>query len=164
MPRLRIILALSLLVLLLSIGATALLSSVQRLSDGVTLDPGMRATKPLPTVHRRHRSTRERAKRDARADAAVASAQAIEPRPTYTPSPHYPIAALRTHREGLVRVRVMLDARGHVTQAHVQQSSGDAGLDQAALAAARRWTFDMPPHARREAVLPIRFRIDPGVR
>nr|WP_244962520.1 energy transducer TonB [Oleiagrimonas soli] len=159
----RTILAVSLLVLLLSIGATALLSSVQRISDGVTLDPGARAVAAPPPVRaRRHAATHARL---ARGEAStVASTPEVAPQPTFAPSPRYPIAALRTHREGLVRVRVMLDAQGRVTEARVQQSSGDADLDEAALDAARRWTFDMPPHARREAVLPIRFRIDPNAR
>jgi protein TonB len=162
MPRLRTTLAVGVLVLLLSVGATALLSSVQRLHGEVTLDRGLRPTRAVMRVQRRP-TTQVRpihANRPSPPAPAADGVRAAEPRVTYAPAPHYPIRALREQRQGVVRIRVRLGAHGRVLDAVVQQSSGDPELDQAALRAVHAWTFDMPPHARREAVLPIRFHID----
>lgn len=160
MPRLRTVLAACVLVLLLSVGATALLSSVQRLHGEVTLGRGVHRERGIPPVRTRQLPTRRpRAPRRAQAG-SVDGARAAEPRVAYAPAPRYPIGALRRQRQGLVEVRVQLGPGGRVIDAAVQHTSGDPELDRAALRAVRRWTFDMPPNARRETVLPIRFHID----
>jgi protein TonB len=163
MPRLRVTLALSVLVLLLSVGATALLSSVQRLGGGTTLDAGPHRAVQIPHPRRAVPLPRRATAPPASEGGATGSARAAEPRPLHAPAPHYPIEALRAHRQGLVRLRVQLGAQGRVLGTVVQQSSGDPLLDRAAQAAVRGWIFAMPPGARRQATVPIRFHIDgPG--
>jgi len=160
MPRLRTILAVCVLVLLLSVSGTALLSSVQRLHGEVTLERGVRRERVARTVRSRPRPTRrQRATRETRSGPG-AEASAAAPRVAFAPAPRYPIEALRKHRQGLVEVRVQLGPDGRVLDAAVQHTSGDPELDRAAVRAVRRWTFDLPPHARRVTVLPIRFHID----
>lgn len=53
----------------------------------------------------------------------------------------YPLAARRRREEGVVHVRVRVDAGGRPDQAAVIRSSGHAALDQAALAAVRATRF-----------------------
>ena len=53
----------------------------------------------------------------------------------------HPVAALRERREGVVQLRISLDARGLVTQADVTSSSGSPDLDEAAVRAAWLWRF-----------------------
>ncbi len=163
MPRLRVTLALGLLVLLLSVAGTFLLSNVQRLGDAVTLDPGRAPTRAVLVPEPR------RVRREARAPAPVPAAvvpdvQAAQPQPLSSPAPRYPIEALRSGRGGRVLLEVQLDAGGHVTGATVHRSSGDPALDRAALDAVRGWTFSMPPGAARRTLVPIRFSIDPAAR
>lgn len=163
MPRLRVTLALSVLVLLLSVGATALLSSVQRLGDAVTLDAGSRRVPHVTTLRHVPHRTRRAVAKPVRPAAPSERVVADAPQPLHAPAPHYPIEALRNKRQGLVRLRVRLDAGGRVLGASVQHSSGDPQLDRAALVAVRQWTFTMPPGAHRETMVPIRFHIDaPG--
>ncbi len=54
-------------------------------------------------------------------------------------APHYPVQAKRMGQQGRVLLQVFLDASGRVTQAVVQQSSGVAALDQAALTSVQQW-------------------------
>jgi TonB family protein len=56
--------------------------------------------------------------------------------------PSYPTAALEAGIEGEPKVAVQFDANGTVVGVVLEQSSGNAALDQAALAAAQRWRFD----------------------
>ena len=55
--------------------------------------------------------------------------------------PVYPRSALRRRSEGAVRVRMLIDARGHVTNATVVTATGHASFKNAALNAARTWRF-----------------------
>lgn len=86
------------------------------------------------------------------------------PHQLFSPPPEYPVEALKARQEGLVVLRVEVDARGHVADASVLTSSGVAALDQAALDAVRRWRFEP---ARRAGIavgcqiaVPVRFRIE----
>jgi TonB family C-terminal domain len=67
-----------------------------------------------------------------------------------TTPPPYPPAARRNQEGGIVRIRVWLDRQGTVTDSTVAASSGSTTLDQAALAQAKAWLFDVsacPPPA-----------------
>ncbi len=55
--------------------------------------------------------------------------------------PRYPRLARHRGEQGTVVLRVWVDAQGTVTDARVARSSGHALLDDAAIAAARRWRF-----------------------
>jgi periplasmic protein TonB len=64
----------------------------------------------------------------------------VKPKPTQMIGAQYPDAA-RTHElEGVVRVKLILNAEGEVIDAEIVKGLG-FGLDEAALDAARRWAF-----------------------
>lgn len=78
--------------------------------------------------------------------------------------PAYPEEARARGLEGCVLLLVAIDAEGRVNSVRVLESSGHALLDDAAVAAVRRWRFEP---ARRgdeavasEATLPIRFALE----
>ncbi|WP_051938562.1 energy transducer TonB [Luteibacter sp. 9135] len=81
--------------------------------------------------------------------------------PVYTPSPRYPMSALRAHREGQVVLSVTVTPEGGVADVAVGRSSGDTDLDRAAEEAVRNWRFasaeDRGP--RYTADLPVRFEL-----
>jgi protein TonB len=84
-------------------------------------------------------------------------------RPTEAPPPLYPPHCRRMGIEGRVRVRVLVGERGRPLEVKVEQGSGNTSLDEAALAAVRRWRFEP---ARRDgepvrawAVVPIEFKL-----
>ncbi|HEY0879411.1 MAG TPA: energy transducer TonB, partial [Zeimonas sp.] len=57
------------------------------------------------------------------------------------PAPKYPRASRRLGEQGRVVLRVRVEADGRPSQCEVQRSSGSSRLDEAALAAVRRWSF-----------------------
>jgi protein TonB len=69
------------------------------------------------------------------------TARVLEVLPGENPPPEYPATARRRHLEGTVVVRVEVAATGAVVACRLAQSSGHAVLDDAALAAVRRWRF-----------------------
>ena len=85
------------------------------------------------------------------------------PRGVAQPAPRYPDSARRRGAQGTAQITLRLAANGHVGEVRVHRSSGDASLDDAALAAVRRWRFDAPPAgaewAERWFVVPIEFRL-----
>jgi len=58
------------------------------------------------------------------------------------PAPAYPPACRRRHEEGVVLVSVQVEADGRPSSISLKQSSGHRLLDEAALDAVRRWTFE----------------------
>jgi len=63
------------------------------------------------------------------------------PIPTFRPDPEYPRVALRRGEEGVVLCRIHVDARGGVRWVELEESSGSARLDEAALEALATWRF-----------------------
>jgi periplasmic protein TonB len=61
--------------------------------------------------------------------------------------PVYPPRCLRMGIEGTVRLRVLVGEDGRPQDAAIRNSSGDAGLDQAALDAVREWRCPCAPGA-----------------
>ena len=57
------------------------------------------------------------------------------------PAPSYPAVSKRAGEQGRVLLRVRVDPQGQVENAMVQVTSGFPRLDEAALAAVRRWRF-----------------------
>jgi protein TonB len=57
-------------------------------------------------------------------------------------APSYPKRERRRGVEGVVKVRVHIDADGHVLEVELLESSGSRGLDEAALEAVEGWTFE----------------------
>ncbi len=65
--------------------------------------------------------------------------------------------------EGTVKLRVMVSASGHVDTIRIQQSSGYAALDKAAVKAVQQWTFTPGQAAGKPVpgwvIVPIRFSL-----
>ena len=57
------------------------------------------------------------------------------------PLPLYPPMSRRLGEQGVVVLRILIDANGRAVDVQVQRSSGSARLDQAALEAIREWRF-----------------------
>lgn len=70
----------------------------------------------------------------------------------------YPPEAIAQGRQGEVLVLLILDEHGDVVASRVEQSSGHAILDSAALRAVRSLR-SLPADAPRETLLPVRFRL-----
>jgi protein TonB len=94
------------------------------------------------------------------------SAAGIEPgwmpRGGAQPAPKYPETARRRGAQGTAQVALRLAANGRVADVRLHRSSGDARLDDAALAGVRRWRYDEPPSAdwtERWFVVPIEFHL-----
>jgi TonB family protein len=88
------------------------------------------ATTPVPSA----------APRQAERRTTAASADVQLPVPIHRENPKYPDDALARRVEGTVTVQIVIDEQGTVTGARVAQ--GIEALNQAALDAARRWTFE----------------------
>lgn len=77
--------------------------------------------------------------------------------------PAYPRSARRAGDQGLVLLRVHLDARGHVCAVELDRTCGHPGLDRAAREAVLRWCF--APRVRGgvpvscELIQPVHFRL-----
>ncbi len=87
-------------------------------------------------------------------------------KPGYLRNPHpsYPEAARRARQEGLVQLRVRVDASGRVASATITSSSGFPQLDERALSTVRdRWSFNPARIAgvaiASEVIIPIRFSL-----
>ena len=87
-------------------------------------------------------------------------------KPGYLRNPHpaYPEEARRARQEGLVQLRVRVDAGGGVISASVTRSSGFPLLDERALSTVRdRWSFKPARVAgvgvSSEVIIPIRFSL-----
>jgi TonB family protein len=77
----------------------------------------------------------------------------------FAPTPDYPRSARRKFSTGKGVVVLRFDTKtGAVEKAAIAVSTGDRDLDDAALAAFRRWR--VKPHGRRELAIPIRFGLE----
>ena len=79
------------------------------------------------------------------------------------PAPAYPTAAKQARQQGTVTVDVEVSTAGLPTKVSLARSSGFPALDQAALAAVRRWRFE-PARTAGVAVpghvfVPLRFEL-----
>jgi len=70
----------------------------------------------------------------------------------------YPVEAIERGLQGEALVLLFLDASGNAIAARLEESSGHAVLDAAAVRAARTLRA-LPATAPREALLPVRFRL-----
>lgn len=78
--------------------------------------------------------------------------------------PAYPWRARARGEQGTVLLAVHVNERGRVGDARVAKSSGSPALDEAALTAVKRWTFQ-PARRGGEPVaswvqVPLRFQLD----
>ncbi|MDD2708366.1 MAG: energy transducer TonB [Verrucomicrobiae bacterium] len=86
-------------------------------------------------------------------------------RPDYlrNPAPRYPEAARQRRQEGVVRLHVDVDERGHAADVRLFSSSGFPLLDESALRTVRDWKFQ-PARIGAMAIasqveIPIRFQL-----
>jgi len=101
----------------------------------------------------------------AKSGGATTGGTALSSRPRYlsNPKPDYPSEALWQHQEGSVLLSVDVSSSGQATDVILKRSSGFPLLDQSAIRAVRRWTFQpaqtagLPVSARVE--VPVRFSL-----
>jgi protein TonB len=96
--------------------------------------------------------------------AAVTSPPRFDVAYLRNPPPVYPPASRRTREQGRVLLGVLVNAAGEAETVEVRTSSGSSRLDQAAMAAVKRWRFEP---ARRGgtalaawALVPIDFQLE----
>lgn len=82
----------------------------------------------------------------------------------HNPDPAYPEASRRIGEEGRVVLRVLVSPGGEANQVEIHTSSGSSRLDQAAMAAVKRWRFE-PARQSGGAIaawvlVPISFHLD----
>jgi len=85
------------------------------------------------------------------------------PTPTKTVNPEYPEEAKKAGIEGIVQLKVLVDKEGNVKKAIVTKTNGSVVLEQAALNAAKQWTFK-PATIKKQPVeiwvsLPFKFKL-----
>ena len=85
------------------------------------------------------------------------------PRYRNNPAPEYPVAAKRRREEGEVRLSVTVSPDGRPLRISLFRSSGHALLDQAAMDAVLRWTFEAARAAGEpvedRVIVPVRFSL-----
>jgi protein TonB len=95
--------------------------------------------------------------------AAASAVQMATPLYWRNPPPRYPALARQRHYTGTVILEVLVDVRGLAGEVRVVRSSGYTLLDEAALAAVRRWQFAPGTEGGRPTAMrvkvPIRFRL-----
>lgn len=74
--------------------------------------------------------------------------------------PVYPAAARRAGEQGTVVLSVMVDADGRVSAVTVASSSGSMELDDAAIAAIKRWQFNKRSGGTQQVRVPISFKLN----
>ena len=70
----------------------------------------------------------------------------IKPKPLKSPVPNYPYEAKKKGIEGITVVKMLIDTDGSVMDMKVLKSSGNQLLDEAALDAAKKSTFEPAEH------------------
>jgi protein TonB len=93
-----------------------------------------------------------------------AAALIAKPRYRMNPAPEYPTASRRRREEGVVLLNVAVDTNGSPSTITINRSSGYPLLDEAALDAVRRWSFE-PARAAgvpvfSTVIVPVRFSLD----
>lgn len=83
----------------------------------------------------------------------VTSSPAVPPRIIKSYQPSYPSAERNAGVEGTVSIRFLIGTDGSVEDVSVTSSSGNANLDNAAVAACRKWRFTA---AKNSSGLPVR--------
>jgi TonB family protein len=85
------------------------------------------------------------------------------PAPTKTVNPEYPEEAKKAGAEGTVYLKVLVGKDGIVKKAVVTKTDGSVALEQAAINAAKQWTFK-PATVKKQPVeiwvsLPFKFKL-----
>lgn len=83
----------------------------------------------------------------------------VKPQLDHQVQPAYTAEGRQANVEGVVKLEVSVDATGHVTNVRVLKGLG-YGLDEAAVAAAKQWTFRPATRCGK----PVPYTVKPGVR
>lgn len=88
------------------------------------------------------------------------------PATVFAPPPLYPDQARRRHKEGMVTVRLLINEKGKVVEAHLMPGRDNAVFGTATLRAVRHWRFQ-PAHKDGVAVMcrvevPVSFKLKRG--
>lgn len=79
------------------------------------------------------------------------------------PKPRYPSAAKRRGMQGVVELRVLVDAQGNPVEVELQNSSGHNVLDREAMRAVWKWRFTPARRAgvavSGDVIVPVRFEL-----
>ena len=102
--------------------------------------PGAAVETPVPPARPRRRTARARSSPLEEVD--------TPPRIATLVKPTYPPLALKARIGGIVVLRVLVSEKGCPLRVEVVRE-GRAGLDEAAVAAVRRWTLHARPQGRR---------------
>lgn len=89
----------------------------------------------------------------------VAPSGRAQLRPRFRPAPPYPEALRQSGLEGVVTLRIVIEADGSVSEATVVTSSGHEAFDTAAVETLRRWQFEPVGERRVVPSIPVRFRL-----
>lgn len=116
-------------------------------------------------AERERQATAEREAREAAAEEPEPAAAADrDPAPLTRVEPEYPPAAARAREEGTVLVTASIDAQGTPVDVTVTRRSGSRDLDNAAVAAVRKWTFEPAIRGGQPAAsqveVPVEFSLD----
>lgn len=82
----------------------------------------------------------------------------------HNPKPPYPLSARRREESGTVRLKILVTPQGTAGRVELEQSSGSAALDQAALESVKGWRF-VPARRGDEPIeawvkVPVQFRLE----
>jgi protein TonB len=103
----------------------------------------------------------ERSKKDS--GGATGMVREATPRYKINPPPRYPRTARRRGAQGTVMLSVYVDTRGRVANLWVFESSGYRVLDNAALEAVKKWSFEPGRKGRITVAMwvnvPVRFEL-----
>jgi len=133
-------------------------------------EPVPPASAPAPEMHAPAGRPARRPKLDLPSPPASAAASADRPagltraaRIVQRPQPRYPSRAVRLGYEGTAEVEVFLSASGEVESVALRKSSGRRILDDAALEAARRGTYEparsVGRRVRASVIIPFTFTL-----
>ena len=79
---------------------------------------------------------------------------------THRVDPVYPAAARRAGQSGTVLLNIVVGPNGSATEVNVERSSGFMALDDAAVAAVRKWRFSVSDNSNYSRVrLPVAFKL-----
>jgi len=115
---------------------------------------------PYSARRTNHPASQNAASRPSSNTGGINGPHGARPRYRSNPRPDYPPDARRNRQEGLVIVSVEVAADGRAISTSLVKSSGFPMLDQAAVQAVRRWTFEPATSAG----LPVASRVDVPVR
>ena len=125
----------------------------------------IRERERLKEKEREKKRTAERARKNELArQAALAKRVVAKPSPTRRTPPRYPTSARRAGHEGTTYITATITASGTVSSPRISTSSGHSSLDNAALAAVKRWRFSPARNGLGKAVsyqlrIPVTFQL-----